>query len=99
MWGGGGDQRMDMRREKRSVGRRLLQSSNKMGGGSKGWKLSLGKGASRDVLEERACPTGQSPKRATPMEVDHTTPSKKKKKERKVDSKQKLITEVWKGLN
>ena len=61
-------------------------------------KTKLGKGASREVLDSRACPLNQSPKRAIPMEVDVRTPTKKKKRERcqsnRIESGQRLLTEL-----
>ena len=59
--------------------------------------LLLGKGIGKDVLNERACPNGMSPKRVVPMEVDESTPARKKKKEQhKVDPNQQLISDMWK---
>ena len=75
-------------------GRRLLKGHDN--------KVALELGASKDLLEARACPDGLSPKRPTQMEVDSLTPSKKKKKtrskrmlEEKVDTTQRLMTDLW----
>ena len=59
-------------------------------------KVMLGKGAKKELLDERACPTRMSPKRDLMMDVDPSTPIKRKKRVARIDSKQKLITDVWK---
>ena len=60
-------------------------------------RLVLGKGFGKDILNERACPNSMSPKRVVPMEVEESTPARKKKKEQqKVDPNQQLISEIWK---
>ena len=85
---------------KMKVAARKIVKSSSIGGGTdkKECRIVLGKGVARKILAERACPTGYSPKRAIPMDVDPPTPKMKKRKnsERKFDTKQKLITEVWK---
>ena len=58
-------------------------------------KVILGNGAKKDLLEGRACPTSMSPKRASSMDVDTPTPSKRRKRVIVPDPKQKLITDVW----
>ena len=84
-------------RKKKLAVRKIPQLLNK-GEGSKECKIILGKGATMDTLAERACPIGHSPKRASPMDIDPSTPMKKKRRNsvRKFDTKQKLITEVLK---
>ena len=61
--------------------------------------FQFGKGASGEVLKSRACPLSQSPKRAMQMEIDVSTPIKKKRRERcqstRIGSGQRLLTEVW----
>ena len=67
-------------------------------------KLVLGSKAEKDILNSRACPDIQSPKRptSTPMEIDQHTPLKKRVKKggKKIPlatpSNQPLLTEVWK---
>ena len=96
--GGVSDQISIAMRKKKIVGRRLSESSDNVGGATKSWKILLGKGMSKKTLEGRACPGGQSPKRPpSPMDIDPTTstPSNKRMKAKKVDTNQRLLTDVW----
>ena len=52
-----------------------------------------------ELMTSRACPDANSPKRQTPMEVDTTTPPKRKRRITKsvmIPPNQQRITDVWK---
>ena len=76
-------------------------SSNILANGS---KLLLGVGAKGSILQSRACPNIQSPKRVTPMEIDPPLSKKKQKRKQVVKNgkeknppSQQLLTNMWKS--
>ena len=92
-------------------GRRLsVDEMKKVKKGTSSQRLYLGKKATGDILSSRACPDGCSPKRTTPMDIDPSPLSKKKKRENAKKPKtvasriilpqnQQRLTDLWKSNN
>ena len=64
-----------------------------------GSKLQLGMGASESMLQSRACPNFQSPKRSNPMQSNSPTPKRTRMRKSKVLPAQQLLTNIWKNVD
>ena len=60
-------------------------------------RLIFGAKAPQNIMTLRACPGANSPKRQIPVEIETSTPSKRKRRSRlsTIPPGQKLITQAW----